>query len=117
MTSSELIPATVLSRKAVVYVRQSTQSQVMSIQNTAIRLRHAQPAACGRQVCCGIRQSMPSIDHACHDPVQPEQQAVVDDSRIVGAIRIDDQGTSERAQIDEMMPIPPVACQARGLDA
>jgi hypothetical protein len=30
MTSSELIPATVLSRKAVVYVRQSTQSQVMT---------------------------------------------------------------------------------------
>ena len=30
MTSSELLPATVLSRKAVVYVRQSTQSQVMT---------------------------------------------------------------------------------------
>ena len=30
MTSSELIPATVLNRKAVVYVRQSTQSQVMT---------------------------------------------------------------------------------------
>ena len=30
MTSSELIPATDLNRKAVVYVRQSTQSQVMT---------------------------------------------------------------------------------------
>ena len=30
MTSSELIPATVLNRKAVVYMRQSTQSQVMT---------------------------------------------------------------------------------------
>ena len=30
MTSAELIPAAVLKRKAVVYVRQSTQSQVMS---------------------------------------------------------------------------------------
>jgi DNA invertase Pin-like site-specific DNA recombinase len=30
MTSSELLPATVLSRKAIVYVRQSTQSQVMT---------------------------------------------------------------------------------------
>src|SRR3979490_1015492 len=30
MTSSELIPAAVLKRKAVVYVRQSTQSQVMT---------------------------------------------------------------------------------------
>jgi excisionase family DNA binding protein len=30
MTSAELIPATILKRKAVVYVRQSTQSQVMN---------------------------------------------------------------------------------------
>src|SRR6201985_3357690 len=30
MKSSELLPATVLNRKAVVYVRQSTQSQVMT---------------------------------------------------------------------------------------
>lgn len=30
MTSAELIPAVVLQRKAVVYVRQSTQSQVMT---------------------------------------------------------------------------------------
>ena len=30
MTSSEVIPAAVLKRKAVVYVRQSTQSQVMT---------------------------------------------------------------------------------------
>jgi len=30
MTSTEVIPAVVLKRKAVVYVRQSTQSQVMT---------------------------------------------------------------------------------------
>lgn len=30
MTSAEMIPAIVLKRKAVVYVRQSTQSQVMT---------------------------------------------------------------------------------------
>lgn len=30
MTSAELIPATLLKRKAVIYVRQSTQSQVMT---------------------------------------------------------------------------------------
>ena len=30
MTSGELIPAQLLKRKAVVYVRQSTQSQVMT---------------------------------------------------------------------------------------
>jgi len=30
MTSADLLPATVLKRKAVVYVRQSTQTQVQS---------------------------------------------------------------------------------------
>ena len=30
MTSAEMIPAVILKRKAVVYVRQSTQSQVMT---------------------------------------------------------------------------------------
>lgn len=30
MTSADLLPATVLQRKAVVYVRQSSQSQVMT---------------------------------------------------------------------------------------
>jgi len=30
MTGTELIPAVILKRKAVVYVRQSTQSQVMT---------------------------------------------------------------------------------------
>jgi hypothetical protein len=40
-----------------------------------------------------------------------------DDSRIVGAIRIDDQSASERAEINQIMPIPPVARQARRLDA
>ncbi|MBP2470989.1 hypothetical protein JOH52_007083 [Sinorhizobium meliloti] len=30
MTSTDLIPAALLARKAVVYVRQSTQSQVMT---------------------------------------------------------------------------------------
>jgi len=30
MTSAEMIPAIILKRKAVVYVRQSTQSQVMT---------------------------------------------------------------------------------------
>ncbi len=70
----------------------------------------------------GITGSDAALPHQAefvfrHRPLQPEQQAVVDDSRIVGAIRIDDEGASERAQIDQMMPVPPVARQARRLDA
>jgi hypothetical protein len=62
----------------------------------------------------GVTSSDAALSHQAqfvfrHRSLQSEQQAVVDDSRIVGAIRIDDQGASERAQINEMMPIPPVA--------
>ena len=47
-----------------------------------------------------------------HRPFQPKQQTIVDMPRIVGAIRIDDQRTGKRAQVDQMMPVPPVARQS-----
>ena len=52
-----------------------------------------------------------------HRPLQPEQQAIVDEAWIVGAVRIDDQAPGKRAQVDQMMPVPPVARQTRRLDA
>jgi multidrug efflux pump subunit AcrB len=45
MTSSELIPAAVLNRKAVVYVRQSTQSQVMTSWSLPLAVLTAVPFA------------------------------------------------------------------------
>jgi hypothetical protein len=70
----------------------------------------------------GVTRGDASLSHQAqfvfrHRSLQPEQQAVVDDSRIIGAIRIDNQCAGKRAQVDEMMPIPPVARQARCLDA
>ena len=52
-----------------------------------------------------------------HRPLQAEQQAVVDDSRIVRALGIDDERPGERAKLDQMMPVPSVTRQPRGLDA
>ena len=52
-----------------------------------------------------------------HRPLQPEQQAIVDESRIIGAVRIDDQRAGERAQVDQVMPVAPIARQPRSLDA
>lgn len=45
-----------------------------------------------------------------HRPLQPEKQAVVDETRIVGAVRIDDQCAGQGTQIDQV-------CQSRPLRA
>ena len=47
-----------------------------------------------------------------HRSLQPEQQPIVDDSRIIGAIRIDNHCAGKCAQIDKVMPVPPIARQA-----
>jgi hypothetical protein len=47
-----------------------------------------------------------------HRPLQPKQQTIVDMAGIVGTIRIDDQRSRKRAQVDQMMPVPPVARQS-----
>lgn len=52
-----------------------------------------------------------------HRPLQSEQQAIVDEAWVVGAVRIDDQRAGKRAQVDEMMPVASVARQAGSLDA
>src|SRR5262245_6004436 len=40
-----------------------------------------------------------------HCPLQAEQQPVVHQARVVDAVRIDDQGAGQRAEIDQMMPV------------
>jgi hypothetical protein len=52
-----------------------------------------------------------------HRALQPEQQAIVDESRIIGSVRVDHQRAGERAQVNQVMPVAPVARQTRGLDA
>jgi hypothetical protein len=52
-----------------------------------------------------------------HRSLQPEQQPVVHQARIVDPFGVDHQGTGQGAEVDQMMPVPPVAGQPRGLDA
>ena len=69
-----------------------------------------------------VASRQPALPHQAefvfrHRPLQAEQQAVVDNSWIVRAFGIDDERPRQRAQIDQVMPVPPVARQPRGLDA
>ncbi len=52
-----------------------------------------------------------------HRPLQAEQQSVVHQAWVVGAVRIDDQGAGQRAKVDQMMPVAPIARQPRCLEA
>jgi hypothetical protein len=48
-------------------------------------------------------------------PFEPQQQAVVDVTGIVDPVQVDHQGASECAQVNEVVPVAPVAGEARGL--
>ena len=52
-----------------------------------------------------------------HRPLQPEQQTVVEQRRMIDAVGISDQRIGEAGKIDEAMPIGVVARQARNLQA
>src|SRR5271154_7146710 len=52
-----------------------------------------------------------------HDPGQAEQQAIMVGARVVEALAIGDQPPEKRAQSQELMPIPVVAGQPRGIEA
>ncbi len=41
----------------------------------------------------------------CHRAFETEQQTVVEVARVVAAICVDDQGTGERAQLEQAMPV------------
>src|SRR5277367_2780425 len=49
--------------------------------------------------------------------LEPEQEPVVVDGRIVDAVEVTQQRPEERAGIDQLIPIAAAACQARHLEA
>ena len=64
MTTHDTLPATVLQRKAIVYVRQSTPQQVQANQeenhsSPVFSKTKRHPTEVGRQVSWGWRQSIP----------------------------------------------------------
>jgi hypothetical protein len=51
-----------------------------------------------------------------HRALQPKQQPVVDQARVVDSVVVDEEGGHEGAEIDQVMPVAAVACQARRLE-
>src|SRR5258708_36914682 len=52
-----------------------------------------------------------------HRALEAEEQAIVEDAWIVDAIEIDDPRAHEPTELEHVMPVPPVACEARGFEA
>jgi hypothetical protein len=53
----------------------------------------------------------------CVGQAVQKRACLIDESCVIGAVRIDDQGAGQRTQVDQMMPVAPIARQASGLDA
>ena len=89
-----------------------------SPQTRARRQREPERAAAGLAV-PGGEAALPEEAELVlgHRPFQAEQQPVVHQARVVDAVRIDDQGAGQRAEVDQMVPVAPVARQPRGLEA
>ena len=49
-------------------------------------------------------------------PLHAEQQAVVGPARVVHAIKVDDTGIHQSAQLEQMMPITSIASEPRGIE-
>ena len=47
-----------------------------------------------------------------HRAFEPQQQAVVDVTGIADPVQVDHQGAGERAQVNEVVPVAPVAGEA-----
>jgi hypothetical protein len=82
--------------------------------------RYAQPEL--TSLClgtCGVQHSRPQntefefTDTALH----AQQQTIVRTTRITDTIEINDAGIDETAQLEEMMSVPPVAGETRGIKA
>ncbi len=52
-----------------------------------------------------------------HRPLQPKQQTIVEVGRIIHAVNIGDQGVEQRADLQQLVPVPARSRQAGHLDA
>ena len=89
------------------------------------RLEHVAAGQPQNQL-AALRLGAAALEHAgledvdlrlAHGALQAEQQAIVVKTGIVDAVGIADQGVEERAHLQQLMPIPARARQARDLDA
>lgn len=94
------------------------RSQSVLAPAVALRQGEAQLAASG----LGIPRSQTSLTHQAelvlgHRALETQQQAIVDVTRIVDAVEVDDEGAGQSAQIDQVMPGAPLAGEPRGFQA
>jgi hypothetical protein len=52
----------------------------------------------------------------CFRSIQPEEQSIIRQARIVDSFWIDDDYTHDSAQLDQMMPIPTIPRQPGSFD-
>src|SRR5262245_24903766 len=52
-----------------------------------------------------------------HRPFQSQQKTIIDQLWVVHSIWINDQGIRQSAQLDQMVPVAPIASQTRSLNA
>ena len=66
----------------------------------------------------GFVRALPQRRHFefAHDPLEPQQQAVIDEAGVVDAIVIDQHDLRDGAQFDRVRPVAIVAREARGLE-
>jgi hypothetical protein len=78
----------------------------------ARRQREAERAPAGLAVSCGEAALAEKVELVFgHRALQAEQQPVVHQTRVVDPVRIDHQRAGQRTEIDQMMPVAPVARQ------
>ena len=73
------------------------------------------PARFGQEALVGAL-SQPAQLGFTDGALQPEQQAVVEQTRIINAVGIDDDGVGQAAQLEELMPVAVVAREARDFE-
>ena len=80
----------------------------------------------GHPQLASTRLSLGGLEHAlaqqrelelAHRALEPQQQAVVRHPGIVGAVGVDDVRAHQPAELEEMMPVAPVAREARSFEA
>jgi hypothetical protein len=74
------------------------------------------PAGLGEQALVGALAE-PAQFRLTHGALEAQEQAVVQVSGVVGALRVQDDGIGQGAQLQELVPVPVVAGQARDLQA
>jgi hypothetical protein len=69
---------------------------------------------------CALRfeRALPERRHldVTHDPLEPQQQPIVDQARVIDTIVINEHDRRDRAEFHQLRPVAIVAREARGFE-